>query len=116
MLKHYCDFNEGCAFVGLHYNKRNCKLQIIPVIVSINICTKVWCVCVRTLPNGCYICVIATDSCETAMGTHLKPIYSYVNCSWSEQFFVKYIQFNNVPLFSVLIFIYSSGNLEFNNI
>jgi hypothetical protein len=47
MPKHYCDFNEGCALVGVHYNKRNCKLQIIPVIVSINICTKVWCVYVH---------------------------------------------------------------------
>jgi hypothetical protein len=40
---HYYNFNKGCAFVGLHYN----KLQIIPVIVSINIRMKVWCVCVR---------------------------------------------------------------------
>jgi len=46
MLKHCCDFNEGCAFVGLHYNKRNGKLQIRPVIVFISICMKVWCVCV----------------------------------------------------------------------
>jgi len=46
MLKHNCDFNEGCAFVGLHYNKRNGKLQIRPVIVFISIRMKVWCVCV----------------------------------------------------------------------
>jgi len=44
------------------------------------------------------------------MGTYLKPI-CYVNYNWPERFFVKYVQFNNVPLFSVLIFIYSSGNL-----
>jgi len=38
------------------------------------------------------------------MCSYLKPT-CYMNCSWSEQFFVKYAQFNNVSLFSVLIFI-----------
>ena len=87
--------------------KKNFKLQTIPVIVSISICMKVWCArtCTHTLPYECYICVAATDSWATAMCTYLNPT-CYMNCSWSEQFFVKYVQFNNVSLFSVLIFIY----------
>jgi len=103
-----------------HYNKKGlqitdhtCDCVHKHTYESMVVCV---CVCVRacvrththththTLPYGCYICVTATDSRETAMYTYLKST-CYMNCSWSEQFFVKYAQFNIVSLFSVLIFI-----------